>query len=148
MYLWTKIFHLLFVIAWMAAVFYLPRILINLSETRGDEPVTARLQLMGMRLYRFGHVMFGIMLALGLPLWLGFRVAPQWWPPVAASGGWMHAKLTLVVVLLVYYIVSGRLLKRSMAGGELPSSTWLRWFNEAPLLLIVPIIWLVLAKPF
>ena len=53
-YLWTKTFHLLFVIAWMASVFYLPRILVNMAEA-GDAPaVRERLQLMGLRLYRFG----------------------------------------------------------------------------------------------
>ena len=59
-YLLTKTFHLVFVIAWMAAVFYLPRILVNLAEV-GDVPaVRERLLLMGQRLYRFGHVMFAI----------------------------------------------------------------------------------------
>ena len=53
-YLLTKTFHLVFVIAWMAAVFYLPRILVNLAEA-GDVPeVRERLLLMGRRLYRFG----------------------------------------------------------------------------------------------
>ena len=148
MYVWTKTFHLLFVIAWMACVFYLPRILINLAESRGEAAVQARLQLMGRRLYRFGHLMFGLLLLFGLPLWLGFRFAPDWWPPVAASGGWMHAKLTLVALMFGFFIYSGRLLKRSAAGGELPSPTALRWYNEGALVLAVPVIWLVLAKPF
>src|SRR3546814_10215682 len=59
-YIWTKTAHLVFVIAWMAAVFYLPRILVNLAEAGGDPGVRARLVLMGRRLYRFGHVMFGL----------------------------------------------------------------------------------------
>ena len=61
-YLWTKLLHVLFVISWMATVFYLPRILVNLSETAGQLPVTERLQLMGLRLYKFGHMMFGFAL--------------------------------------------------------------------------------------
>lgn len=148
MYVWTKTFHLLFVIAWVAAVFYLPRILINLAEARGEDAVVARLHLMGRRLYRFGHVMFGLAFAFGLPLWLGFRVMPHWWPPVAASGGWMHAKLLLVGVLFAYFIVCGRMLKANVAGRELPTATRLRWLNEAPLPLVVVVIWLVLGKPF
>jgi len=76
-YYWVKTFHLLFVVAWMAAVFYLPRILVNLSETAGQLPVTERLQLMGLRLYKFGHMMFGFALILGLVLWLGHKVIPD-----------------------------------------------------------------------
>lgn len=147
MYLWTKTFHILFVIAFMASVFYLPRILVNIAEVGEHKALRERLALMGMRLYRFGHVMFAVMLALGLLLWQGFRVAPQWWPPVAAFGGWMHVKLALVAVIFGFYLHAGRLLKRSAAGGALPSGKALRWYNEIPLLLTVPAIWLVLAKP-
>lgn len=137
-YLWTKTFHLLFVIAWMATVFYLPRILVNLAETRGQADVQARLVLMGKRLYRFGHNMFGIAVILGGVLWFHFGI----------SGGWMHAKLTLVAALLAYFIVAGRWLKKAEAGGTLPSSTTLRWFNELPLVFLIPVIFLVIAKPF
>lgn len=137
-YIWTKTFHLVFVIAWMASVFYLPRILVNLAEA-GEEPaVRARLVLMGRRLYRFGHIMFGLAVLLGAALWLHFGL----------SGGWLHAKLLLVAVLFAYYIVSGRWLKGVDAGRALPSSKALRWFNEVPVVLLIMIIWLVLQKPF
>ncbi|QDH69583.1 CopD family protein [Marilutibacter alkalisoli] len=137
-YLITKTAHLVFVIAWMASVFYLPRILVNLAEA-GDSPeVKARLVLMGRRLYRFGHVMFGLAFVFGLVLWLYFHV----------TGGWLHAKLLLVVLILVHYIVAGRWLKGVDAGHALPSSRALRWFNELPVLLLVAVIWMVLAKPF
>src|SRR5690554_1288528 len=77
LYLWIKTFHLVFVIAFMAAVFYLPRILVNLGEAGNQAPVRERLVLMGRRLYRFGHVMFGLSLILGLVLWFGYRVLPD-----------------------------------------------------------------------
>ena len=137
-YLWTKTAHLVFVIAWMAAVFYLPRILVNLTEA-GDAPaVRERLLLMGRRLYRFGHMMFGFAVVLGLVLWLHFGI----------TGGWLHAKLLLVALLLAHYTVAGRWLKGVSKGRGLPSTTALRWFNELPVLLLVAIVWLVLAKPF
>jgi len=137
-YLWTKTFHLVFVMAWMAAVFYLPRILVNLAEA-GDEPaVRARLVLMGRRLYRFGHIMFGIAAILGGVLWFVFHM----------SGGWLHAKLTVVAAVLAYYIVSGRWLKGVDQGRALPSSRTLRIFNEIPVFALIAIVWLVLAKPF
>jgi putative membrane protein len=136
-YVLVKTAHVVFVIAWMASVFYLPRILANLVEA-GDEPaVRARLLLMGRRLYRFGHVLFGFAVVFGLWLWFGFGIA----------GGWLHAKLALVLLVLAHFIVAGRWLKRAAAGRALPTSTTLRWFNELPVLLLVVIVYLVLAKP-
>ncbi|HVR82448.1 MAG TPA: CopD family protein [Luteimonas sp.] len=136
--LWTKTAHVVFVIAWMSTVFYLPRILVNLAEA-GDEPaVRARLLLMGRRLYRFGHIMFGSAVVLGLMLWLHFGI----------SGGWLHAKLAFVALLLAHFIVAGRWLKGVDKGRALPSPTTLRWFNELPVVLLVVIVYLVLAKPF
>ena len=139
MYLFTKSLHLVFVIAWMAAVFYLPRILVNVVEAGEVPPVRARLALMGRRLYRFGHIMFGLALLTGLALWLHFRI----------SGGWLHAKLPLVALLFAFYIWSGRQLRGvTPAGHSLPSARMLRLGNELPVLLLLAVVWLVLAKPF
>ena len=93
---------------------------------------------MGRKLYRFGHNMFGLALILGLVLWLYFHV----------SGGWLHAKLALVALLLAHFIIAGRWLKGVDKGRALPSSFKLRLFNELPVLLLVVIVYLVLAKPF
>jgi putative membrane protein len=137
-YLLTKTFHLVFVIAWMGGVFYLPRILVNLAEAGGQPEVRARLLLMGQRLYRFGHHMFGMAAILGLVLWLYFGI----------DGGWLHAKLTLVLAMLIYYLASGRMLRTAAKGGTLRSGRWLRVFNELPVFLLIGIVFLVLAKPF
>ena len=136
-YLWVKTFHLVFVMAWMGGVFYLPRILVNIAEAGDAGAVRERLVLMGRRLYRFGHIMFGIAVVLGLAMWLHFGV----------SGGWLHAKLVLVIAMLAHYIVVGRWLKGIEKGRLLPSARALRWFNELPVLLLIAIVWLVLAKP-
>jgi putative membrane protein len=137
-YFIVKSLHVLFVMAWVAAVFYLPRILVNLAEAGQEPAVRARLELMGRRLYKFGHMMFGLAFLCGLVLWLYFHI----------SGGWLHAKLALVVLLLAFYVWTGRLLKRSMAGGALPTAKALRWLNELPILVVLVVIYLVLAKPF
>ena len=138
MYLWIKSLHLLFVIAWMAAVFYLPRILVNMAEADGQVAVRDRLVLMGRRLYRFGHVVFGFAVLSGLGLWLHYGI----------GGGWLHAKLTLVILLLAYFIWAGVMVKRAAAGGSLPGTKALRLLNELPVLVLLAVIWLVLAKTF
>jgi len=137
-YFWIKTAHVVFVIAWMAGVFYLPRILVNIAEA-GDAPaVRERLALMGKRLYSFGHMMFGFAAILGVTLWLQYGIV----------GSWLHAKLGLVALLLAYFIFCDRMLKRATSGAALPSSSMLRWMNELPVLLLVAIVYLVLAKPF
>lgn len=137
-YLLIKSLHIVFVIAWMATVFYLPRILVNIVEAGNEPAVKARLELMGRRLYKFGHNMFGMAVLFGLVLWIYFHI----------YGAWLHAKLALVAVMLAYYIWSGRLLKRSIAGGSLPPSKTLRIYNELPVLVLLGIVYLVVGKPF
>lgn len=145
-YFWIKTFHLVFVIAWMASVFYLPRILVNIVES-GDAPaVRQRLVLMGRRLYRFGHSMMGIAILLGLLLWFGHRFIAGF--PATVAGGWLHAKLALVALVLAHFIVCGRWLKGVDAGRTLPSTGMLKVFNELPVIALVGIVFLVLAKPF
>lgn len=137
-YMLSKTTHLVFVIAWMATVFYLPRILVNIAEAGNEPAVRARLVLMGRRLYRFGHVMFAVALVFGLALWMHFHI----------SGGWLYAKLLLVALMLAHFIIAGRWLKGVDAGRTLPSGKALRWFNELPVLLLFAVVYLVLAKPF
>lgn len=136
-YLWIKTFHLVFAIAWMAAVFYLPRILINIAE-KGDEPtIKVHLECMGRRLYRFGHIVFGLAFILGLILWLYFGF----------GGGWLYIKLGFVFILLLHFVWAGRQLKRSARGLPLPSARTLRIFNELPVLLLIGIIYMAFARP-
>jgi putative membrane protein len=149
-YLWTKSIHLLFVMAWVATVFYLPRTLVNLAESaEAGEPeaVRARLSLMGRRLYRFGHTVFGLAFVFGVLLWQGHRAWPQAYP-IVGTGGWLHAKLGLVAVLLAFFIYCGRALKGIAAGAPAGSSKRWRLWNELPIALLLAIIYLVLAKPF
>jgi protoporphyrinogen IX oxidase len=146
-YLWIKSLHVLFVMAWVAAVFYLPRILVNIAEAGAEPAVKARLELMGLRLYRFGHMMFGLAFLFGLTLWLGWHIFPNALPHWGGMG-WLHAKLGLVVVLMGFYVWSGKLVKRSANGGTLPPARTLRLVNELPVFLLLGIIFLAIAKPF
>lgn len=136
-YALLKSAHLLFVMAWVAAVFYLPRLMINFAESPGQTDVQARLLLMAKRLYKFGHVMFALALLFGVGL-IHF----------AGFGPWLHAKLLLVAVLFAYYIWSYRRLQKAQAGKALPSPFALRVMNELPVFLLFFTIYLVIAKPF
>ena len=148
-YFWVKTFHLVFVVAWMASVFYLPRILVNIAEAAGQPPVVERLQLMGKRLYRFGHVMFGIAFILGLVLWLGYKVLPDF-PTMVAPGaaGWLHAKLAVVALILGYHHACWKLLGKFARHANTRSHVWYRWFNEVPVVLLLIAVVLVVVKPF
>jgi len=139
-YLWTKALHIFFVIAWMAGVFYLPRIFVNLAmET--DRNATERLLLMARKLYRFSMwlsvfaVIFGIALIYQM---YGWRI----------PGGWLHAKLTLVVLVIGYHHMCGGILKRFERGENKRSHKWFRVFNELPVFAILAIVILVVVKPF
>jgi putative membrane protein len=134
----VKALHLLAVISWMAGVFYLPRIFVHHVEGQRAGEDVRRLAVMARKLYHFTSMMAVFALASGLWLWLGFGF----------SGGWLHAKLGVVVLLIAYHISMRVLLKRLLRGEALPSSTTLRWYNELPLVLLVAILYLVVVKPF
>lgn len=146
-YLWTKLLHTLFVISWMATVLYLPRILVNIAEAQGQPEVVARLVLMGKRLYRFGHVMLGFAFLFGLLLWFGRLIDPSLWPHITAGRGWMHLKFLLVLGVLAHFVWAGRMVKGIETGAAPKSATWLRWFNEVPVVLLLGILVLVFIKP-
>lgn len=135
--LWVKTFHLLFVISWFAGLFYLPRILVNLAM-EDNETSYARLLLMARKLYRFMTLLAVPALAFGLWLWLGYGI----------SGGWLHAKLVLVVVLIGYHHACGSLLKKFEQKRNTRSHVWFRWFNEIPVLVLFATLILVVLKPF
>ena len=137
LYLWFKVLHIVFVASWFAGLFYLPRIFVNLA-TVNDTPTQQRLLLMASKLYRF-------MTVLAIPA-VGFGLAM--WYMAGFTGVWLHIKLTLVLVLLVYHWYCARLLKGFYAAKNQRSHVWYRWFNEIPVILMLIITALVVIKPF
>jgi putative membrane protein len=93
---------------------------------------------MARRLYRFTSMLAIPALLLGLWLWLGFDI----------KGGWLHAKLALVLLAIGYHHACGSILKKFEAGVNQRSHTWFRWFNEVPVVLLMLIVILVVVKPF
>jgi putative membrane protein len=138
--LWIKSLHIVFVASWFAGLFYLPRIFVNLAMV---EPASvaerARLLLMARKLLRFTTLLSVPAIGLGLWLWLGYGIGMR--------DGWMHAKLTLVLLVIGYHYGCGVLLRRFAVGADRRSHRWYRWFNELPVLLLFAIVVLVVVKP-
>ena len=136
--LWVKAFHIIAVVTWFAALFYLPRLFVYHAMS-ADAASIARFKVMERKLYR------GIMtpsavvaVALGLWLWLGFGF----------SGGWLYVKLALVTVLLIYHGYCAKLLRDFRDDRNRHGHVFYRWFNEFPVLILIAVVILVVVKPF
>ncbi|MFW1676540.1 CopD family protein [Pontibacter sp. JAM-7] len=136
--LWVKTFHILAMTSWMAGIFYLPRIFVHYAEGRAAGQDVTRLIIMAGKLYSFMSLMAVFTLGLGFWLWFGWGF----------GGGWLHAKLLMVVLLMGYHHWCLRYLKQMRAGRLDKSGRYFRLFNELPLLIFVPILILVVVKPF
>jgi protoporphyrinogen IX oxidase len=139
--LWIKSFHIVFVMAWFAGLFYLPRLFVNLAEEGSNGLAVQRLLKMARKLYRFTLMLSVIALLLGVVLYLGYGIG------LGPGNGWMHAKLGLVVLILGYQHACGRLLKKFEQGKNPHSHVWYRWFNEILVLMFIAIVCLVVVKP-
>ncbi len=142
-YLWAKAFHIVFMSSWFAALFYLPRLFVNLAMVPADSHAEReRLLLMSRKLYRFGLVLMVPALLLGIWLWLGEGIGR------GPGQYWMHAKLTLVAGVLVYQQVCAGQLRRFEQMANRRSHQWFRVFNEITVLMFIAIVVLVVVKPF
>ncbi|MDP3608929.1 MAG: CopD family protein [Methylophilus sp.] len=135
--LWIKALHIIFVTSWFAGLFYLPRLFVNHAMV-SDAATLARLELMEHKLYRFMLPL--ALLALGFGIWL--------WLVYGITGGWLHAKLVLVIGLIIYHAYCGKLMRDFKSGNNKRSHIWFRWFNEIPVLALFAIVILVVVKPF
>jgi putative membrane protein len=136
--LWIKTFHIIFMVTWFAGLFYLPRLFVYHAMT-DDTAGRERFKVMERKLY-FGIMAPGAVLtiAFGLWLWLGYGL----------SGGWLHAKLALVAVLIAYHLWCGKLVNDFKYGRNSRSHVWYRWFNEFPVVVLIAVVILAVVKPF
>jgi putative membrane protein len=139
LYLWIKSLHLVFVISWFAGLFYLPRIFVNLAAVPIDS-TAERERLLGMakRLLRFMTMIAFLAIGLGLWLWWGWSI----------SGGWLWVKIALVILLVLYHLSCDVLLDFFIKNKNRHSERWYRFYNEAPVFLLLAIVLLVILKPF
>lgn len=140
--LWVKSFHIVFVASWFAGLFYLPRIFVNLAMVAPHSLAERnRLLMMARKLFRFTTLLAVPAVGLGFWLWLGYGIG-------SGGQGWLHAKLGVVALVLGYHHACGVLLKQFEAGATPHSHVWFRWFNEAPVVMLVVAVVLVVVKPF
>lgn len=137
--LWLKAFHIIGVVMWFAGLFYLPRLFVYHAEAR-EVALRDRFKVMERRLLVMTHI--GGLLAIG------FGIATLASEPFYLHAGWLHAKLALVLLLVIYH---GALVKlvRDFAHDRCDwTSGALRWFNEIPTVLLFAIVILAVVKPF
>jgi putative membrane protein len=136
--LWIKALHIIFVVTWFAGLFYLPRLFVYHAMCE-DQAGNERFKIMERRLY-YGIMTPGAVLTavFGVWLWLGYGI----------TGGWLHAKLALVVILIAYHLWSGRLLNDFKQDRNTRSHVWYRWFNEFPTVILIVVVILTVVKPF
>ena len=136
--LWIEAFHIVFVVTWFAGLFYLPRLFVYHAMAT-DAAGIERFKIMERKLF-YGIMTPGAMLtvASGVWLWLGYGF----------SGGWLHAKLALVAVLIAYHVYCGKLMSAFRHDRNRHGHVFYRWLNELPTVLLVAIVVLVVVKPF
>ena len=139
--LWFKALHIIAVVSWFAALFYLPRLFVYHASCE-DEAGRERFKIMERKLYR------GIMTpsAVLTVLFGGILIAYN--PQYYFSAGWMHAKLFLVAVLLVFHYLCRGHLKNFQDDKNTRDHVYFRWFNEVPTVILIAVVILVVVKPF
>ncbi|MGJ3262154.1 MAG: protoporphyrinogen oxidase HemJ [Salinarimonas sp.] len=138
-YLWLKSLHVIAIIAWMAGLLYLPRLFVYHTSAAAGTPQSETFKVMERRLLK-AITTPAMIVSVATGLWLAFLGG--WW-----SQGWLHGKLLLVLGLLVSHHLMARYVKAFAGDENQKSSKFFRVFNEAPTLLMIGIVILVIVKP-
>jgi putative membrane protein len=139
-YTWVKALHIISIVCWFAALFYLPRLFVYHAMT-DDQTGRERFKIMERKLYR-GIMMPSMIATFISGFWL-LHMLPGW-----LSQGWLHAKLVLVVLLTGYHFYCGYIRLRFARDENTKSHIYYRWFNEMPTVALLGIVILAVVKPF
>jgi len=145
-YLWIKAFHVIFMVTWLAGLFYLPRLFVYHAMTQ-DTISNERFKVMESKLY-FGITTPGGVMTILFGSWL---LIVYWWPlfTTAATGAiWLHIKLILVTILIGYHIYCGKLLLDFKRDRNCHSHIFYRWLNEFPVFILIGVVVLAYVKPW
>ena len=142
MFLWVKAFHIISVVAWMAGLFYLPRLFVYHEMTPAGGASSELFKIMERRLAR------AIMLPAAVSSWI-FGVLSMWLAGyLAAMAWWLMLKLSLVVGLSVFHVVLE--IHRAEFAADLRGrgQRYYRVLNEVPTAILVAVVILVVVRPF
>jgi protoporphyrinogen IX oxidase len=137
-----KALHLIFMVTWFAGLFYLPRLFVY-HALAADKVSSERFKIMERKLY-YGIMTPGMILTLIFGIWMLIDYA---WSAYG-SAGWLHAKLTLIVLLVAYHLYCGKWLADFKHDRNRHSHIFYRWINEVPVLFLFAIVILAVLKPF
>lgn len=140
-YLWIKALHIISVISWMAAMFYLPRLYVYHTQVAVGSEQSELFKKMEHRLLRYicnpamiASFVFGVLMFIAIPDLL--------------SEGWMHVKLTCLIILFGFHGMCSRWRKAFAADKNEKSEKFFRVANEVPTVLMMIIVLMAVAKPF
>lgn len=139
--LWLKAFHVAFMVAWFSGIFYLPRLFVNHAETNSKE-VSEHLKGMEKRLINF--ITPFALLTIGLGVALIYQYGMVWF----IASKWLHAKLALVILVVIYHLYCFKIVKTFQNDANTKSGRFYRLFNELPVFALFGIIILAYVKPF
>ncbi|MDF1832744.1 MAG: protoporphyrinogen oxidase HemJ [Porticoccaceae bacterium] len=138
---WVEALHIISVVCWFAALFYLPRLFVY-HATADDTISDERFKIMERKLYR-GIATPSMIATLVFGIWLASFATEHY-----LTQGWFKTKLLLVALLIAYHFICRQLMRQFQAGLNTHSHLFYRWFNEAPVLLLIGIVMLVVVKPY
>ena len=133
----VKAFHIIFVITWFAALFYLPRLFVYHADAK-DNISNERFKVMERKLFVMMTIGGSLAVLFGLWLWLGFGI----------TGTWLHIKLVLVLVLIGYHVYCGKIVADFRNDRNTRNDRFYRMLNEFPTLILFAVVILVVVKPF
>lgn len=138
---WIEALHIISVVCWFAALFYLPRLFVYHAGA-ADQISIDRFKIMERKLYR-GIATPAMLATLGFGLWLA-SLAPNYY----FAQAWFISKLVFVLILLAYHATCGYFLRQFGNDSNTRKPVFFRWFNELPVLLLVGIVIMVVVRPF
>ena len=141
-YSWILAFHVMSFVSWMAMLFYLPRLFIYHRENADTKAFTEIVEIQEYKLFKCigAPAMWATIISGAVMLYLNSGIF--------SSGGWMHAKLLVLIFLIAYHFSLNSIRKIMINNPHYKSSKYLRVYNEVPTLLMIFIVIMVIVKPF
>lgn len=142
LYSWIKALHLISVIAWMAGMFYLPRLYVYHVDALAGSAQSETFKLMERRLLR-AIINPAMVASFVFGIWMLTLLGASVW-----SEGWWHVKLTMIILMSAYHGFLSRWRRDFEADRNRRSARFYRFANEIPTVLMIVIVVMVIVKPF